>query len=211
MSWFSTASLPRPHDTERRDVAWTRWNELAAPPEDASAVALLDALFGNSPYLTELALRNPSFVTDLWRHGPDAVCADLDAELDTVKKAARNGELPASVATALRRLKSRLALAIAVADIAGAWPLERVTGALSAFASGCLSALVDSILLQLARDGQLAIGGDPDAAALTVLGMGKLGAGELNYSSDIDLILLYDREAPAATWSSPAPTTIPAR
>ena len=37
----------------------------------------------------------------------------------------------------------------------------------------------------------------PQAAAFTVLGMGKLGADELNYSSDIDLILLYDREAPA--------------
>ncbi|MCA0305245.1 MAG: bifunctional [glutamine synthetase] adenylyltransferase/[glutamine synthetase]-adenylyl-L-tyrosine phosphorylase [Proteobacteria bacterium] len=197
MSWFSTDHLPRPHDTARRDVAWTRWNELAAPPLDASAVALLDALFGNSPYLTELALRNPSFVSDLWRRGPDAVYRDLDAELDSVKTAARGGEAPDQVATALRRLKSRLALAIAVADIAGAWPLERVTGALSAFASGCLSALVDAILLQLQRDGQLALGGDPDAAALTVLGMGKLGAGELNYSSDIDLILLYDREAPA--------------
>ena len=55
----------------------------------------------------------------------------------------------------------------------------------------------DAILLQLARDGQLAIANDPEAAALTVLGMGKLGAGELNYSSDIDLILLYDRDAPA--------------
>ncbi len=197
MSWFSTDRLPRPHDTVRRDVAWTRWNELAAPPEDASQVALLDALFGNSPYLTELALRNPTFVSDLWRRGPDAVHADLDAELDSVKTAARSGETPDRVATALRRLKSRLALAIAVADIAGTWPLERVTGALSAFASGCLSALVDSILLQLQRDGQLALGDQPDAAALTVLGMGKLGAGELNYSSDIDLILLYDREAPA--------------
>ena len=197
MSWFSTDRLPRPHDTVRRDVAWTRWKELAPPPEDASAIALLDALFGNSPYLTELALRNPTFMSDLWRRGPDAACRDLDAELDSVKISARGGAEPPEVATALRRLKSRLALAIAVADIAGSWSLERVTGALSAFASGCLSALVDSILLQLQRDGQLAIAGDPDAAALTVLGMGKLGAGELNYSSDIDLILLYDREAPA--------------
>ena len=197
MSWFSTDRLPRPHDTVRRDVAWTRWNELAAPPEDASARALLDALFGNSPYLTELVLRNPSFMSDLWRRGPDEVQRDLDAELDAVKTSARAGQAPTEIATALRRLKSRLSLAIAVADIAGAWPLERITGALSAFASGCLAALVDSILLQLARDGQLAIGNEPDAAALTVLGMGKLGAGELNYSSDIDLILLYDREAPA--------------
>ena len=46
------------------------------------------------------------------------------------------------------------------------------------------------------------IGGDPEAAAFTVLGMGKLGAGELNYSSDIDLILLYDRDAPALAATS---------
>ena len=197
MSWLSTARLPRPHDPERRDVAWTRWSEKAARPDDPTAVALLDALFGNSPYLTETALQNPTFMTDLWRGGPDSIGSDLAIELDAVRAAARAGAPPAAVATRLRQLKRRLALNVAVADIAGVWPLDKVTGALSAFAAGCLDALTDSILLQLARDGQLAIGSDPDAAALTVLGMGKLGAGELNYSSDIDLILLYDRDAPA--------------
>ena len=178
-------------------MAWTRWNEIAARPDDPAQVALLDALFGNSPYLTETALQNPTFMTDLWRRGPDAVRADLAAELAAVRSTARDGAAPAAVATALRRLKRQVALAVAVADIAEAWSLEQVTGALSAFASGCLDALTDSILLQLARDGQLGIGTDPEAAALTVLGMGKLGAGELNYSSDIDLILLYDRDAAA--------------
>ena len=197
MSWLSTARLPRPHDPERRDVAWTRWSEKAARPDDPTAVALLDALFGNSPYLTETALQNPTFMTDLWRRGPDSIGSDLATELDAVRAAARAGAPPAAVATSLRQLKRRLALNVAVADIAGVWPLDKVTGALSAFASGCLGALTNSILLQLARDGQLAIGSDPEAAALTVLGMGKLGAGELNYSSDIDLILLYDRDAPA--------------
>jgi glutamate-ammonia-ligase adenylyltransferase len=197
MSWLSTDRLPRAHDMERRDVAWTRWNETAARPDDPTQTALLDALFGNSPYLTETVLQDPTFMTDLWRHGPDATHANLDENLDNVKKEARGGAAPAAVATALRRLKRRVALAVAVADIAQAWSLEQVTAALTAFASGCLDALTDSILLQLARDGQLAIGTDPEAAALTVLGMGKLGAGELNYSSDIDLILLYDRDAAA--------------
>ncbi|MFZ5779227.1 MAG: bifunctional [glutamine synthetase] adenylyltransferase/[glutamine synthetase]-adenylyl-L-tyrosine phosphorylase [Pseudomonadota bacterium] len=160
-------------------------------------MALLDALFGNSPYLTETALQSPTFVTDLWRRGPDAAEADLTAEMNRLRDEARDGAAPAAIATELRRLKRRVALAVAVADIAGAWSLEKVTGTLSAFAAACLSALTDSILLQLARDGQLGIGDDPQAAAFTVLGMGKLGAGELNYSSDIDLILLYDRDTPA--------------
>ncbi|MGD9883637.1 MAG: bifunctional [glutamine synthetase] adenylyltransferase/[glutamine synthetase]-adenylyl-L-tyrosine phosphorylase [Reyranella sp.] len=166
-------------------------------PEDPAAVALLDALFGNSPYLTETALQNQSFMTDLWRRGPDAASIDLSAELEATRAAARDSAPPVTIATSLRRLKRRVSLTVAVADIAGHWPLDRVTGELSSFASSCLSALSDSILLQLARDGQLAIGNDPQAAAFTVLGMGKLGAGELNYSSDIDLILLYDRDAPA--------------
>ena len=158
-------------------MAWARWDERAARPDDPAAIALLDALFGNSPYLTETALQSPGFMTDLWRHGPDAAAAALTAELAAVQGEASTGAMPAEIASRLRRLKRRVALAVAVADIAGAWPLDRITGQLSNFASGCLCALTDSILLQLERDGQLALGGTPDAAAFTVLGMGKLGAG----------------------------------
>ena len=178
-------------------MAWARWTDKAQRPSDPAEVALLDALFGNSPYLTETALQNPIFVTDLWRQGPEAILASLASELRTVRATAHDGALPEAVARTLRRLKRRVALAVAVADIAEVWPLEKITGALSDFASGSLDALTDSILLQLSRDARIELGGDPGAAALTVLGMGKLGAGELNYSSDIDVILLYDRDAPA--------------
>jgi glutamate-ammonia-ligase adenylyltransferase len=197
MSWLSTVRLPRPHHADRLAVAWMRWDEEAERPEDPAAVGLLEALFGNSPYLTETALKDPAFMADLWRHGPDAACAALNDALASLRSRARDGADPGEVAQALRRLKRQVALAVAAADIAGVWPLERITGTLSAFAGGALDALVDAILLQLGRNSQLAIDGDPDAAAFTALGMGKLGAGELNYSSDIDLILLYDREAPA--------------
>lgn len=197
MSWLSTSRLPRPYDTQRQSVAWTRWKERTVAPDDGAGTALLDALFGNSPYLTETALQNPGFMTDLWRHGPDAAFGDLMAQLSAAHGEALAGTKPEAIAATLRRLKRRTALTVGVADIAEAWPLDRITGALSSFASGCLAALTDSILLQLARDGQIGIGDDPQAAAFTVLGMGKLGAGELNYSSDIDLILLYDRDAPA--------------
>jgi glutamate-ammonia-ligase adenylyltransferase len=197
MSWLSTVRLPHPYNPERLAVAWTRWRETAAVPDDAAGTALLDALFGNSPYLTETALQNPSFMADLWRAGPDAVLTQLDQDVETVRAEARSGATPEAVAARLRRLKRSVSLTVAVADIAGAWPLERITGTLSRFASACIDALISAILLQLEREGNLALGGDPQAAAFTVLGMGKLGAEELNYSSDIDLILLYDREAPA--------------
>src|SRR5258707_474914 len=184
MSWLSASRLPLPHYVDRCAVAWTRWSEKAAKPRDTAIVALLDALFGNSPYLTEIALQNPEFMTDLGRRGPDAVTADLMTALNATTAAARTGKAPAEIATALRRQKRQFALAVAIADIAGVWPLERITGTLSALANGCLEALIDGILLQIERDGQLALKGDPDAAALTILGMGKLGADELNHSSE---------------------------
>ncbi len=186
-------------------MAWARWTDKAQRPSDPSEVALLDALFGNSPYLTETALQNPVFVTDLWRLGPETILDDLSSELRAAQNSARDGMLPEAIATTLRRLKRHVALAVAVADIAEVWPLEKITGALSQFASGCLDALTDSILLQLSRDARIDFGGNPEAAALTVLGMGKLGAGELNYSSDIDLILLYDRDAPAIAGNDQMP------
>ena len=131
MSWLSTAQLPRPHDKARLEVAWTRWSEKAARPDDTMSVALLDALFGNSPYLTETALQNPTFMTDLWRDGPDAIAARLNGELMATRSMARDGARPDAVAASLRRLKRQQALAIAVADIAGVWSLDKITGALS--------------------------------------------------------------------------------
>ena len=171
MSWLSAADLPRPHDAARRAVAWARWLETSPRPDDQAA-ALLDALFGNSPYLTEIILQNRGFAADLWHRGPDAAVAGLMDDLLAARTAARAGTEPEAIATSLRRQTRRFALAVAVADIAGVWPLERITGALSDFATGALNALTDAILLRLARDGQLAIGSDPDAAAFTVLAMG---------------------------------------
>ncbi len=181
MSWLSTHRLPAPYDSQRLQVAWARWDERSPRPNDPSCGALLESLFGNSPYLTDAALQNPDFVADLWSRGPDAVMAGLRAEV----AAGVADATPEQVAVKLRRLKRKASLAIAIADIADAWPLERITGELSGLASACLDALTTAMTR---RDAKL--------ASLTVIGMGKLGAGELNYSSDVDLILLYDREAP---------------
>ena len=199
-SW-PLAALPRPHDGARRRTYRERWQErntgdsraaiVRDMEADAAGTALLDALFGNSPFLSELALSDPDFTALLWRDGPDAALAVAVAGIDPA------GRDTASLRTALRRAKRRGALVAAVADIAGAWPLDRVTGTLTDFAERALRCATDRALLDLDGLGQLRLSGDARAAGLTVLGMGKLGAGELNYSSDIDLIVLYDRELPA--------------
>ncbi|MET0240506.1 MAG: bifunctional [glutamine synthetase] adenylyltransferase/[glutamine synthetase]-adenylyl-L-tyrosine phosphorylase [Sphingobium sp.] len=90
----------------------------------------------------------------------------------------------APVARALREEKRARGLAIAIADLAGAWPLETVTARLSAFADDALDRAIAAAFAE--RFPGEAVRG------LSVLALGKHGSGELNYSSDIDPILLFD-------------------
>jgi len=98
--------------------------------------------------------------------------------------ARRAGDGADDVAVALRRERLALALALAVGDLAGAFPLLTVTGELSDFADRALdAAIADAIRRRVP---------DAEPAGFLALALGKHGAQELNYSSDIDPILLYD-------------------
>ena len=92
----------------------------------------------------------------------------------------------------LRQHKAKGALLIALADLTGVWELERVTLALSELAERCLYACIHYLLTQLESKGELQFKNGIDQSGIIVLGMGKLGGKELNYSSDVDLVLLYD-------------------
>ena len=85
---------------------------------------------------------------------------------------------------ALRREKRGIALALAIGDLAGAFPLLRVTGELSALADRALDAAIVHAIANRTPDAE--------PAGMIALALGKHGACELNYSSDIDPILLYD-------------------
>jgi glutamate-ammonia-ligase adenylyltransferase len=164
---------------------------LAARPEGR---ALLRALGGNSPYLADLAVREAASLRMLAEAGPEPVVAQALGRLAAAEPALERPR----IASLLRQAKREVALATAIADIGGLWRLEQVTGALSDLAEATLSLATRHLLLAAHRGGQLRL---PDPAApdrgsgFVVLGMGKLGARELNYSSDVDLVLLYDPEA----------------
>ena len=163
--------------------------ELAAEP---AGRRLLEAVFGNSPFLTRCALADVPFFVHLLSHDPEPV---LSQELVGLKQELAGSGDQALVMRSLRRSKRRVALLVALADIAGLWPLERVTGTLSDFAGAALSLALSHLLLRAASREELALT-RPDApeqdCGYCVLAMGKLGAGELNYSSDIDLIVFFD-------------------
>ncbi len=139
-------------------------------------------------------MREAASLRALIASGPDAVVAAAMADLAALPPSTRRDR----IAAAMRRAKRIVALATAIADIGGIWPLERVTATLSDLAEATLS-LAMAHLLRTAHDaGELRLPDPADPArggGFTVLGMGKLGARELNYSSDVDLVLLYDPAA----------------
>lgn len=88
------------------------------------------------------------------------------------------------VGVALRRERQALALVLGIGDLAGAFPLARVMGELSSLADRALDAAIADAIRRRAPDAE--------PTGFVALALGKQGAGELNYSSDIDPILLYD-------------------
>jgi len=195
--WFA-CSWPAPADpaaalrlAERFAALGEQEAALAAQP---AAAAMLAALGGGSPYLSDLLLREHVATLALAEHGPAAVVAGALAALEGIRPTAPR----AQVANAMRQAKRRVALAAAVADIAGIWGQARVTAVLSDLAEAALRLAVDHLVSAAHQAGEITL---PDPAqpahgcGLTVLGMGKLGARELNYSSDIDLVLLFDPAA----------------
>ncbi|PYD76871.1 bifunctional [glutamine synthetase] adenylyltransferase/[glutamine synthetase]-adenylyl-L-tyrosine phosphorylase [Novacetimonas pomaceti] len=156
-----------------------------------TVAAMVRAMGGNSPYLSDLARRDADAFARLLRAGPERVMADILADL----RAEAPQQPRHDIAHVLRTAKRHAALAIALADIGGAWSLQQVTHALSHLAETTLHLAVRH-LLRMAHDTGHLVLPDPDDPArcsgFVVLAMGKLGARELNYSSDIDLIVLYD-------------------
>jgi glutamate-ammonia-ligase adenylyltransferase len=158
------------------------------PPGEALD-ALLRCLGGNSPYLAELALREADQLRAVLAEGPEPVC---ERAIRGVTKASPASSR-ADIAKILRVAKRRVALAAAVADIGGLWRLEQVTETLSRLADACLSLAVQHVLGEAKARGELRLRGRRRAASgFVVLAMGKLGARALNFSSDVDLILLFD-------------------
>lgn len=163
-----------------------RVKEALAEHGFSSQESLLDSVFGNSPYLARLAQRETGALAEYFAAGPDTV---LNAAI-LLAHAVERAESEAQAMKELRTAKRRAAMAIAMADIAGLWDVNRVTAELTRFADACVGSALRWLLRQEARRGGPMV--DEAQCGLTVLAMGKYGAFELNYSSDIDLVVFYD-------------------
>ena len=198
------AVIPEPASAERARAGLAAWQAAAAGLGAADAAfadalvaeprgrAFLEGVLGNSPHLGQSLARAPDQLRTMAERGPAAAFENAVADVSG-EACWRTERGPA--AARLRAAKRRASLTVALADIAGAWELDAVTRALTRFADAALASALDHVLHRAAERGVLS---PPDRAnparesGLAVLGMGKLGARELNYSSDVDLIVLFD-------------------
>jgi glutamate-ammonia-ligase adenylyltransferase len=148
------------------------------------AAEALAPVFAASPYLASLA-----------RRYPDALGRMLDGEPEPVLGAILAGAAEGPAEQSLRRAKAELHLLTALCDLGGAWDLDQVTGALTRFADVAVAVALAEVARREVATGRLradARGGEGPIPGLFCIAMGKYGAFELNYSSDIDFSVFYE-------------------
>ncbi|MCO6186667.1 bifunctional [glutamine synthetase] adenylyltransferase/[glutamine synthetase]-adenylyl-L-tyrosine phosphorylase [Rhizobium sp. L1K21] len=189
------AALSVIRDVAKAEPALGEFAASETPLRDFAVAAL-----SLSPFLKDTVQVTPALLEK-------ALFQPLDSQLDSLIDTARNAwradpnssESPeAQVMNRLRQIKRETAFLIAFADLARLFDASATTAWLSRLAEACIAAAVDFLLHSLAQDGKVRLKDENNPAlgsGLIVLGMGKLGAGELNYSSDIDLVIFYEPEA----------------
>jgi len=170
-----------------------RASALAALAASPRVRDLVLGLADHSPFLWGLIDEEPERLAHLLAAPPEA---SLERVLTSL---AQDAESEAALTKRLRRARQECALLVALADIGGVWGLVEVTDALSRFADGAVASALRFLLRQDAAAGRLLIETNADdvgrGCGLVVLALGKHGARELNYSSDVDLIVLFDPDA----------------
>ncbi|MEA2624949.1 MAG: [glutamine synthetase] adenylyltransferase / [glutamine synthetase]-adenylyl-L-tyrosine [Candidatus Binatota bacterium] len=166
-----------------------RTSFLALLRENPQTLRLLVGLFGSSQYLSNFFIRHPELLDSLVRADLAAVRKDvatLSRHLSSHLDAAADYEARLD---ALRRFRNEEFLRIGVNDIHGLLTLAEVGEELTDLAEACLGAAL-AIAEQAVSERWV-----PPPGRFAILGMGKLGGRELTYSSDLDLIFVYDGTA----------------
>lgn len=140
----------------------------------------------NAPYLADSLELFPDIVSCLEHTAPEEVFSDLCAELPEALQDL-NTEM-----SALRQFKRRAHLVIALSDIAGVWGWVQVTEHLSRIADLAMKRLLRAVAIEAGFAVEGTVSDNNPVPGLFIVAMGKYGARELNYSSDIDFNVFYD-------------------
>ena len=171
------------------------WQEFQAMEESAvdqlpqSIIDLLPMVWACSEYVTRSCLRNPGLLIEL----QDDLCRAYQSEDLRQALMARLADVEGEeqLSIALRQFRRREMVRIIWRDIAGWASLEETLADLSMLADVCLDLALEKLYAWQCAELGTPVNADGEAQHLVIIGMGKLGAGELNLSSDIDLIFAY--------------------
>ncbi|NDC63169.1 MAG: bifunctional [glutamate--ammonia ligase]-adenylyl-L-tyrosine phosphorylase/[glutamate--ammonia-ligase] adenylyltransferase [Planctomycetia bacterium] len=192
--------LPAMSDPDRVLVSLERFLGAVRSPlstgtlfqRDPGSLGTLLKIFSASPHLSDLVIADP----EAWEQvrvgqgRPESLAtlvATLDAEIGLVTE-------PECVMRALRRFKRRETLRIAYGDVVVGQRLETVVAQLSHVAEAIVRAAVRVATARMERQRGVPRGPAGERATLAVLALGKLGGGELNYSSDVDLVFVHSAD-----------------
>ena len=162
---------------------------------DPSDAARISAVLDLSPFLGGQMLQHPEWLDALFDVDARELIATRIAALENLPP---QDQSEAALMTALRLAKREVSLLIALRDLFGAATVAETTADLSALAEAAVGAAVRYCLREADRTGKIVVkdqASPETGSGLIVLAMGKLGGQELNYSSDIDLIVFFDPEA----------------
>jgi glutamate-ammonia-ligase adenylyltransferase len=145
--------------------------------------SFLDSVFAAAPYLGRLAARRPDTLKALTKDAPE------DLLMDANERARAAGQIPAIAMKQLRQAKMDMHLVTALCDLAGAFTLEQAVAAVSDFADSAVMGALEAAAFESGLSVE-----DPTnpVPGLFVLTLGKHGQRSLNYSSDIDLVVMWE-------------------
>ncbi len=177
--------FPKGHDTDALAAFFLNW-----PLQFNIDPAFLSGVISGSPYLGQLMIEHSSFAQRCFDEVPEQLFEELMLRTQT-----RDNNLSQN----LRICKVEFALLCGLCDLGNIWSLEEVTAAITRFADTAISTALNTLLSDLHK-AQKYVLPHPATPSLgcgfVVLAMGKHGAFELNYSSDVDLIVLYNAQTP---------------
>ena len=179
------------------------WDKYLASAQEQDIVAIsheelravLLRAFGYSEFVADVCVRQPQALLELARSGQlYRQLGKRELELALAERLHDVTEERA-LASALRQFRQQAMLRIAVRDLVGWAPLGETLAELSALADACVGQALTTLSQWQQKDLGVPFGErNNQPVELVVIGMGKLGAGELNFSSDIDLIFAYREE-----------------
>ena len=169
---------------------------LAGQPR---AVEILVRIFSGSQFLTEILLRNPEYFEEVVKHRRLAARKSAEQLAAEARARLRDADALSDQLDALRRFQRWELLRVGVCDLLDLFDMPAATRQLSNLADALVQVCLELAVAQVVRREADADGSQAEGPCFTVLGMGKLGGQELNYSSDIDLLFIASPPSPTAT------------